>query len=60
VSAQARLLLCRRRERRGDPPKLEYIYPNGRTASWNAARKTVFSGGGALMRTFASDAMAEA
>lgn len=43
-----------------DRPKLEYMYPSERIASWKAARKTVFGGDDALMRMFASDAMVEA
>jgi FAD binding domain len=43
-----------------DPAKLEYMYGNDRIASWKAARRTVFGGDDRLMRTFASDAMAQA
>lgn len=43
-----------------DPTKLKYMYPSERIASWKAARKTVFGGDDALMRTFASDAIVEA
>lgn len=43
-----------------DPPKLAYMYGTERIASWKAARKTVFGGDEALMRTLASDAMVQA
>jgi FAD binding domain len=43
-----------------DPTKLEYMYGANRIASWKAARRTVFGGDDALMRTFASDAMVQA
>jgi FAD binding domain len=43
-----------------DPPKLEYMYGANRIASWKAARRTVFGGDEALMRTFASEAMVQA
>jgi FAD binding domain len=43
-----------------EPPKLAYMYGTERIASWKAARKTVFGGDDALMRTFASDAMVQA
>jgi hypothetical protein len=43
-----------------DPPKLEYMYGTERITSWKAARRTVFGGDDALMRTFASDAMVQA
>jgi hypothetical protein len=43
-----------------DPPKLEYMYGAKRIASWKAARKSVFGGDEALMRTFASDAIVQA
>jgi len=43
-----------------DPTKLEYMYGADRIASWKAARRTVFGGDEALMRTFASDAMVQA
>jgi hypothetical protein len=43
-----------------EPPKLEYMYGSERIASWKAARRTVFGGDEALMRTFASDAIVQA
>jgi hypothetical protein len=43
-----------------DPTKLEYMYGADRIASWKSARRTVFGGDDALMRTFASDAMVQA
>jgi FAD/FMN-containing dehydrogenase len=43
-----------------DPRKLDYMYGAERIASWKAARKRVFGGDDALMRTFASDAMVQA
>ncbi len=43
-----------------DLAKLEYMYGRERIASWKAARRTVFGGDEALMRTFASDAMVQA
>jgi FAD/FMN-containing dehydrogenase len=43
-----------------DPGQLEYMYGAARIASWKAARRTVFGGDASLMKTFESDAMAEA
>ena len=43
-----------------DLAKLEYMYGSERIERWKAARKTVFGGDDALMRTFASDALVEA
>ena len=43
-----------------EPPKLAYMYDTERIESWKAARKTVFGGDEALMRTFASDALMQA
>jgi FAD/FMN-containing dehydrogenase len=43
-----------------DPAKLEYMYGADRSASWKAARRAVFGNDESLMKTFESDAMAEA
>lgn len=43
-----------------DPAKLEYMYGAQRIKSWKDARRVVFDGDEKLMRTFESDAMAEA
>lgn len=43
-----------------DPAKLEYMYGGARIARWKAARRAVFGNDASLMKTFESDAMAEA
>jgi FAD/FMN-containing dehydrogenase len=43
-----------------DPAKLEYMYGKEKVASWKAARRAVFGGDAALMKTFESDAMVRA
>lgn len=42
-----------------EPSKLEYMYSKERIESWKDARRTVFGGDEALMRTFASDALVQ-